>query len=164
MSKTELAKPERTRTFSFVLETPAAEPDATRLHYYGKLSYETDPSDVHTDLENGARGFVLVDARGKEAFDERHIPGAMSMPYRTISAETTKSLSKDKLFVVYCWGPGCNAATKAAVRLAALGFRVKEMIGGIEYWQKEGYPTEGSKANGKMTDELSGPSVNFFSP
>ncbi len=152
MSQTELAKSERTRTFSFVLETPAAEPDATRLHYSGKLAYETDASDVHTDLENGLRAFVLVDTRSKEDFDERHIPGAMNVPYRTISAETTKNLSKDKLLVVYCWGPGCNAATKAAARFAALGFRVKEMIGGIEYWQKEGYPTEGSKATAKMTD------------
>jgi rhodanese-related sulfurtransferase len=122
-SKKELAKPERTRNFSFVLETPTAEPDATRLHYYGKLAYETDPSDVHTDLENGLRAFVLVDARSKENFDERHIPGAVNFPYRTISVETTKNLSKDKPVVVYCWGPGCNAATKAAVRLAALGFR-----------------------------------------
>ena len=149
MSKTELAKPERTRTFSFVLETPAAAPDATRLHYSGKLAYETDPSDVNADLENGLRAFVLVDARSKEDFDERHIPGAMNVPYRTITAETTKNLSKDKLVVVYCWGPGCNAATKAAVRLAALGFRVKEMIGGIEYWDKEGYGVEGSKAQRK---------------
>lgn len=149
MAKIELAKSERSRTFSLVLETPAAEPEATRLHYHRKLEYETDPSDVHTDLDNGVRGFVLVDARGKEAFDERRISGAMSMPYRTINAETTKNLSKDKLFVLYCWGPGCNAATKAAVRLAALGFRVKEMIGGIEYWQKEGYPTESSKPTGK---------------
>jgi rhodanese-related sulfurtransferase len=148
MSKTELAKPERTKTFSFVLETPAAEPNATCLHYSGKLAYETNPSDVHTDLENGVRGFVLVDARNKDAFDERHLPGAMNVPYRTISAETTKNLSKERPVVVYCWGPGCNAATKAAVRLSTLGFRVKEMIGGIEYCQKEGYPTEGTKANG----------------
>ncbi len=152
LSQTELAKSEGTRTFSFVLETLATEPDATHLHYSGKLAYETDPSDVNADLENGLRAFVLVDARSQEDFDERHIPGAMNVPYRTISAETTKNLSKDKLLVVYCWGPGCNAATKAAVRFAALGFRVKEMIGGIEYWQKEGYPTEGSKATTKMTD------------
>ncbi|TMI69193.1 rhodanese-like domain-containing protein [Candidatus Bathyarchaeota archaeon] len=135
--------------FHSCLETPAAAPDATRLHYSGKLAYETDPSDVNADLENGLRAFVLVDARSKADFDERHIPGAMNVPYRTISAETTKNLSKDKLVVVYCWGPGCNAATKAAVRLAALGFRVKEMIGGIEYWDREGYGVEGSKAQRK---------------
>ena len=151
LSKTELTKPERTRTFSFVLETPAAEPNATRLHYSGKLAYETDPSDVHTDLENGMRGFVLVDARNKDAFDEKHLPGAMNVPYRTITADTTKTLSRERPVVVYCWGPGCNAATKAAVRLSTLGFRVKEMIGGIEYWEKEGYRVEGSKAQPKVS-------------
>ena len=50
---------------------------------------------------------------------------------------------KDTVLVVYCWGPGCNGATKAAVKLSALGFPVKEMIGGIEYWEdKERYPVE----------------------
>lgn len=150
MAKTELAKPERSRTFSLVLETSAAEPEVARIHFHGKLEYETDPSDVFTDLENGVSGFVLVDARSKEAFDKVHIPKAISIPYRTINAGTTNSLSKDKLVVLYCWGPGCNAATKAAVRLATLGFRVKEMLGGIEYWQREGYPTESSNANVKM--------------
>jgi rhodanese-related sulfurtransferase len=49
--------------------------------------------------------------------------------------------------VTYCWGPGCNAATKGAARLAALGFRVKEMIGGIEYWRREGHPVEGTEGD-----------------
>ena len=39
-----------------------------------------------------------------------------------------------------CWDPGCNAGAKGAERLAALGFRVKEMIGGFEYWKRNGYP------------------------
>jgi rhodanese-related sulfurtransferase len=41
--------------------------------------------------------------------------------------------------VVYCAGPHCNGATKAAVRLARLGRPVKEMIGGITGWQDEGF-------------------------
>jgi rhodanese-related sulfurtransferase len=49
--------------------------------------------------------------------------------------------------VVYCWGPACNAATKAAARLSALGFQVKEMIGGLEYWRHEGYAVEGALGN-----------------
>jgi rhodanese-related sulfurtransferase len=53
-------------------------------------------------------------------------------------------LPKEKVIVVYCWGVACNAATKAAMRLSALGFRVKEMIGGIEYWRREGGPVEGT--------------------
>jgi rhodanese-related sulfurtransferase len=48
----------------------------------------------------------------------------------------------DTLFVVYRWGPGCNGSTKAAPRLSQLGCAVKELIGGIEYWRKEGYAIE----------------------
>lgn len=45
----------------------------------------------------------------------------------------------DTLFVVYCAGPHCNGANKAAVRLARLGRPVKEMIGGIVGWAAEGF-------------------------
>ena len=34
---------------------------------------------------------------------------------------------KDTPFVVYCAGPHCNGANKGAIRLARLGYRVKEM-------------------------------------
>jgi rhodanese-related sulfurtransferase len=40
---------------------------------------------------------------------------------------------------VYCWGPACNGATKAALEFAKLGYDVKEMIGGFEYWVREGF-------------------------
>jgi rhodanese-related sulfurtransferase len=43
------------------------------------------------------------------------------------------------IFVVYCTGPHCNGADKAAVRLARLGRPVKKMIGGIEGWKDEGF-------------------------
>jgi len=45
--------------------------------------------------------------------------------------------------VVYCWGPGCNGSTKAALALARLGYSVREMIGGFEYWAREGLPVVG---------------------
>ncbi|HKW08202.1 MAG TPA: hypothetical protein VJS19_11625, partial [Candidatus Dormibacteraeota bacterium] len=48
--------------------------------------------------------------------------------------------------VVYCWGPGCNGAARAALELARLGCDVKEMLGGFEYWVREGHPIEGSEA------------------
>jgi len=130
--------------FSFVLEHPAAEPAAAERHFLSKLGFETDPADVHLDLERGHRGIVLVDTRSPDACARCHIPGAINLPTRTISPETTASLPRDKVIVVYCWGPGCNGSTRAAAKFAALGFRVKEMIGGIGYWRKEGLPVEGS--------------------
>jgi rhodanese-related sulfurtransferase len=132
----------RAPAFSLVLETPAADPAEGGRHFAAKLAVETDPSDVHTDLAKGATGFVVVDCRSAEKFATGHIPGALSLPYRTISAETTRHLPKDKVLVAYCTSVHCNSSTKGAVRLAALGFRVKEMLGGIEGWQHEGYPVE----------------------
>jgi rhodanese-related sulfurtransferase len=129
---------------SLVLEYPAADPQAANDHFLAKLSVETDSWDVYQDLQAGEKGFIVVDPRSPETYAKEHIPGALGLFHRTIEASTTASLPKDKLIVVYCTGPGCNASTKAAARLASLGFRVKEMIGGLEWWKKSGYPTEGA--------------------
>lgn len=130
--------------FSLVLETPAADPETAQRHFAAKLSVETDPSDVYADLQKGHTGFVVVDARSPEAYAACRVPGAVNLPYRRISPETTAEFSPDRVVVVYCAGPACNASTKAALRLSALGFRVKEMIGGLEYWRREGYPVDGT--------------------
>ncbi len=135
-----------TSHFSLVLETPAARPEDAQHHFLAKLSVETDASDVRLDLQRGQNGFVLIDSRSAQDFDECHIPGAINLPYRKINAESTAHLSKAQPLVVYCWSPGCNSATKAAARLSALGFQVKEMIGGIEYWRREGGAVEGTLA------------------
>jgi len=91
-----------------------------------------------------ARGVVVVDVRVKDAYRGRHVPGAINIPTRSINPETTAHLSKDDVIVTYCSGPGCNGSTKGALRFAALGFKVKEMIGGLDYWVREGHPTEGT--------------------
>jgi len=83
-----------------------------------------------------------VDVRGGEAFDKAHVPGAISIPHRTMTTERMAQFAASTLFVVYCAGPHCNGANKAAVRLARLGYRVKEMIGGVMGWQDEGFPFE----------------------
>lgn len=46
------------------------------------------------------------------------------------------------MFIVYCNGPHCNGADKAALKLARLGRPVKKMIGGIEGWKDEGFDLE----------------------
>jgi rhodanese-related sulfurtransferase len=125
---------------SLVLATWAAAPQVAARHFEAKLEVETDPSDVHSDLMAGHEGFLVADARPIEAYRRSHVPGAISLPYRDINVQTMARFSKNEVLVVYCWGPGCNAAAKAGMRLGRLGFRVKEMIGGIEYWRREGYP------------------------
>lgn len=137
--------------FSLVLETPAADPAVAEKHFREKLSFETDPSDVKLDLQRGQQSFILVDARSADDYAEAHLPGAINIPHRSINAATVASLSRDKVIITYCWGPACNASTKAAAKFAALGFSVKEMIGGIEYWRKEGFEVETSRERAATT-------------
>jgi len=72
----------------------------------------------------------------------RDVPGAVHLPGREIHARAGAELDRSVPVVTYCWGPGCNGATRAALSLATLGFRVREMIGGFEYWAREGFPVE----------------------
>ena len=125
-----------------VTVVPAAEPRSAVDHFAGRLAVETDAADVATALAAGAPDFVLVDARGRDAYQRGHLPGAVSLPHAEIDDGILGALP-DGLVVAYCWGPGCNAATKAARRLAELGRPVKEMLGGYEYWVREGHPVQG---------------------
>ena len=83
-------------------------------------------------------GFVLLDVRAPEVFAEGHVAGAINLPHRRINERNLEAFG-DALFVVYCAGPHCNGADKAAVRLARLNRPVKKMIGGIEGWKDEGF-------------------------
>lgn len=128
---------------SQVLSTPAASPADAVQHFTAKGAFETDVADVAYDLREGLGGFRLVDVRDARSYEEAHLPGAMSLPSGRISS-LSAPLPEEDVLILYCWGPACNGATKAAARLAAQGYRVKEMLGGIEYWRKEGGALEGT--------------------
>jgi rhodanese-related sulfurtransferase len=131
------------RIRSNVRQPPAAEPTAAAEHFAARLSYEADCADVGADIAAGALGFVVVDCRSPELYEAAHIPGAVNIPHRRITAETVDELlAPDALLVTYCNGPHCNASTRGALRLAALGRRVKEMPGGMAGWTAEGLPVE----------------------
>jgi rhodanese-related sulfurtransferase len=127
---------------SRVTETPAAAPETALRHFESRLAFETDCWDVYDSMKAGNHDFVLVDVRGREAFAKTHVQGAINIPHRTMTKERMAQFTDGTLFVVYCAGPHCNGANKAAVRLAKLGYQVKEMIGGVTGWQDEGFPFE----------------------
>jgi rhodanese-related sulfurtransferase len=143
-----------------VLPTPAAVPADAAAYFAARLAYHTDVADVHAALSSGRPGFVLVDSRGDAAWAQAHIPGAIHLPTAQIPSDASGLLEHEVPVVTYCWGPGCDGAARAALALARLGYRVKEMLGGIEYWIREGLPVEtGEGLVQRPADPLTAPTA-----
>jgi rhodanese-related sulfurtransferase len=125
-----------------VTDVPAASPERALAHFEALLEFETDCSDVHAAINAGHEGFVVLDVRSPELYAIGHVPTAKNLPHGRINERNLAEFPADTLFVVYCSGPHCNGADRAAIRLARLGRPVKKMIGGITGWQDEGYELE----------------------
>ncbi|MEV6036330.1 rhodanese-like domain-containing protein [Nonomuraea sp. NPDC052116] len=131
---------------------------AALAHFAARLAFETDVSDVAADLAAGVPGVVVIDSRSRESWDQGHIEGAVHLPTAEIAVRATGLVPGEAMVVTYCWGPGCNGATRAALEFAKLGYRVKEMIGGFEYWAREGFPVEtASGVTRRPVDALTAP-------
>lgn len=122
--------------------------DKQLKHYQDKLDYEIDSWDLDVALNSG-ENITVVDARSTEAYQQEHIPGAVNIPHRIMTLETTSHIDKNSLVVTYCDGIGCNASTKAALKMLKLDFRVKELIGGIDWWKRDGHPTHNEDTSDK---------------
>jgi rhodanese-related sulfurtransferase len=129
---------------SAVTETPAAPPEIALRHFQALLTFETDCWDVHDGLQAADPDFILIDVRSPTLYTQGHVSGAINIPHGKMTAGRMSDLPRGKLLVVYCAGPHCNGAAKAAVRLARLGLPVKMMIGGIVGWLDEGFALIGS--------------------
>ncbi|MDI3418331.1 rhodanese-like domain-containing protein [Streptomyces luteolus] len=143
-----------------VLRVPPASPSAAAAYFAASLAFHADVSDVAAALAaDGDPGFVLVDTRSTESWDQGHIPGALHLPTAQIAEQAGQLLDPAVPVVTYCWGPGCNGATRAALAFAQLGYQVKEMLGGFEYWVREGfrYETWEGPAPQRAADPLTAP-------
>lgn len=122
-----------------VTQVPAATAADALAHFSALLQYETDCWDVHAALTRRQTGFVVLDVRSPEAFASGHVPGAEHLPHARINDRNLARFPADAVFVVYCNGPHCNGADRAAIALARLGRPVKKMIGGVRGWLDEGF-------------------------
>nr|WP_193335048.1 rhodanese-like domain-containing protein [Devosia beringensis] len=125
---------------SLVSDYRVGSPEVAVTHFNQRLALETDCADVQACLSTGDVDFVLLHVVGSaQAFARRHVPGALHLPHRQITAERMAAWPDETLFVVYCAGPHCNGADQAALKLARLGRPVKLMIGGLAGWADEGF-------------------------
>ncbi|MES2258851.1 MAG: rhodanese-like domain-containing protein [Pseudomonadota bacterium] len=130
---------------SLVTEVAAAPSAQALARFEASLAFETDCWDVHNALSTGQQDFVLLDVRGTDKYAAGHIPGAIDLAHRKIIGSKMAAYPAGSLFVVYCAGPHCNGAARAAIRLARLGLPVKVMPGGITGWLDEGFELECSQ-------------------
>ncbi|MGW0931670.1 rhodanese-like domain-containing protein [Streptomyces sp. NPDC002644] len=148
-----------------VLRVPPAAPEEAAAYFAASLAFHADVADVAAAFDGagqgGDLGFVLLDTRSTAAWDQGHVPGALHLPTAQIPRLAARLLDPAVPVVTYCWGPGCNGATRAALALARLGYQVKEMLGGFEYWVREGfaYESDGGPQGGERreTDPLTAP-------
>ena len=97
------------------------------------------PPSQYAAQHTGTVDFVLLDVRNASSFAKGHVPGATNIPTLNITEARMSEFASDTVFVVYCAGPHCNGANKAALRLTMLNRPVKEMIGGALGWVDEGF-------------------------
>ncbi len=124
---------------SAVSRIPAASATEALAHFERLLANETDCWDVNHAVLNNRQDFVLLDVRGEESFEKGHLPSSVNLPNWKVKESALVDYPSDTLFVVYCAGPHCNGADKAAVHLAKLDRPVKKMIGGVTGWIDEGF-------------------------
>lgn len=122
-----------------ITDVSAASAADALAHFSRRLSFETDCWDTHQALLLGETGFVILDVRGPDLYAKGHVPGAINLPRGKMTDRRMAAWDADITFVVYCAGPHCNGANKAAIQLARMGRPVKEMIGGITGWADEGF-------------------------
>lgn len=134
--------------------------DATAL-FAARLRHQTDPADLAAARATG-RAPVVVDVRSEAGWIQGRIPGAHHVPLPELS-DRIVSVAPDRSteVVVYCWGPGCNGSTRAGLALAELGYvGVRELVGGFEYWAREGFAVETDRGRERRTpDPLTAPVV-----
>ena len=102
----------------------------------GSATYEQISGAEAKALMDSESGYIIIDARTQEEYDEGHIPGAILIPEYEISDRAGKELpDKDQLILVYCRSG--RRSKIAAEELVKLGYTNIKEFGGIIDWEYE---------------------------
>ncbi len=100
--------------------------------------YENITAQEAKHIMDTQTGYVILDVRTQEEYDEKHIPGAILIPDYEIKAKAERMLQdKDQLILVYCRSG--RRSKNAAKELAKMGYTNIKEFGGIIDWP---YDTE----------------------
>jgi rhodanese-related sulfurtransferase len=121
-------------------------------YFEQKLQFEAEMGLVRKIADGEENGYFMLDVRNAEAFQKGHIPTATNIPRNELANRLTE-LPKDKTIITYCYHAYCFASAKAALELAKNGFKVMEMPGGFDEWEKREHPVhKHGNSNGIVCD------------
>ena len=87
-------------------------------------------------IMDSQEGYIILDVREQEEFDQGHIPGAILIPYTQIEERAEEVLpDKEQLILVYCRSG--RRSKIAAEALVELGYTNIREFGGILDWPYE---------------------------
>jgi rhodanese-related sulfurtransferase len=93
---------------------------------------------------------VVLNVLSPEAYAKMHIPGSYNVPWNNDANAFAKRVGqlygKDKFYITHCSNVSCMAGPSAAKALRDNGFKAEDYAGGIEDWEKSGFPLEGIMA------------------
>ena len=102
----------------------------------GSATYEQISGAEAKALMDSESGYIIIDARTQEEYDQGHIPRAILIPEYEIAARAEKELpDKDQLILVYCRSG--RRSKIAAEELVKLGYTNVKEFGGIIEWEYE---------------------------
>ena len=102
----------------------------------GSATYEQISGAEAKALMDSESGYIIIDARTQEEYDEGHIPGAILIPEYEIADRAEKELlDKNQLILVYCRSG--RRSKIAAEELVKLGYTNVKEFGGIIDWEYE---------------------------
>ena len=102
----------------------------------GSATYEQISGAEAKALMDSESGYIIIDARTQEEYDEGRIPGAILIPEYEIADRAKKELlDKNQLILVYCRSG--RRSKIAAEELVKLGYTNVKEFGGIIDWEYE---------------------------
>jgi rhodanese-related sulfurtransferase len=88
------------------------------------------------EIMDTQKGYIILDTRTQEEYDESHIPGAILIPYDEIMQKAESVLTdKNQLLLVYCRSG--RRSKLASEDLVKLGYTNIKEFGGIIDWPYE---------------------------
>ena len=101
-----------------------------------KMTYTQITMDKAVEMMESESGYIILDVRTVEEFNERHIPGAICVPNESIGTEPIDELpQKDQIILVYCRSG--RRSKEASEKLVAMGYSNIYEFGGILDWTGE---------------------------